>query len=227
MNYKNVILIVVSHTDDETLGIGGSIARHVESGDKVFAISMTDGVGSRDLNFHEAKAERLNAAQEAAKELDFEWLSGGDFPDNSMDKIGILEIIKKIEAAKRLVNPNIVYTHSHADLNIDHQITCKAVLTAFRPQPSEIYEEIRAFEVPSATDYGHRSITGYFQPNLYVDITRTWHKKLRALNCYSQEMRESPHTRSLEGLENLARLRGNQCGVKLAESFEILRKIER
>ena len=40
-------------------------------------------------------------------------------------------------------------------------------------------------------------------------------------------MRESPHARSLEGIENLARLRGNQCGVKLAESFEILRKIDR
>ena len=227
MNHKNIILIVVSHTDDETLGIGGSIVRHVESGDKVFAISMTDGVGSRDLNFQGVDIERLNAAREAAKELNFEWLSGGDFPDNSMDKVGILEVAKKIEEAKRLVNPNIIYTHSYADLNIDHQITCKAVLTAFRPQPSEIYEEIRTFEVPSATDYGHRSTTGYFQPNLYVDITRTWHKKLKALKCYSQEMREFPHARSLEGLENLAKLRGNQCGVQLAECFEILRKIER
>jgi len=227
MNHRNIVLIIVSHSDDETLGMAGSIVRHVEKGDKVFAISMTDGVGSRDINSNGAAIERINAAKEAAKELDFEWLSGGNFPDNSMDKVGILEIVKKIEASKRLVNPNIIYTHSHADLNIDHQITCKAVLTAFRPQPLETYEEIRAFEVPSATDYGQRSITGCFQPNLYIDITRTWHRKLKALKCYSQEMRESPHPRSLEGLENLAKLRGNQCGVQFAESFEILRKIER
>ena len=190
-------------------------------------VSMTDGIGARDLNSDKAEIERLDAAREAARVLSFEWLSGGNFPDNSMDTVGILEIVKKIEDAKNIVNPNIIYTHSHADLNIDHQITSKAVLTAFRPQPSEIYEEIRAFEVPSATDYGTGPITGFFQPNLFVDITRTWCKKLKALNCYQQEMRESPHARSLEGLENLAKLRGNQCGVQMAESFEILRKIER
>ena len=227
MDREKVILIVVAHTDDEALGMGGTIARHKEVGDKIYAISMTDGVESREESSHGAIAERLSAAKEAAKELGFEWLSGGNFPDNSMDTVGILKIARKIEATKKLINPHIIYTHSHADLNIDHQITSKAVLTAFRPQPSEIYEEIRAFEVPSATDYGSGSITGCYQPNLFIDITKTWYKKLKALNCYAQEMRDPPHTRSLEGLENLAKLRGNQCGVHLAESFEILRKIQR
>jgi LmbE family N-acetylglucosaminyl deacetylase len=207
--------------------MGGTIYRHSLSGDKVFAMSLTDGVGSRESQEICASAERLNAANQASDELKFEWLCGENFPDNGMDTIGVLEIAKRIEAAKLAVKPNLIYTHSYADLNVDHQITCKAVLTAFRPQPGEIFEEIRTFEVPSSTDYGHNSVTGAYNPNLFVDISSAWHKKVLALKYYQQEMRDSPHSRSFDGLENLAKLRGNQCGVKYAESFEIIRRIER
>jgi len=216
---------VVAHADDETLGMGGSIARHVDAGDRVFAVSMTDGVGSRDDNLNNEREKRLFDASEAAKTLGFEWLPGEDFPDNSMDTVGILAVAKKIEIAKSMISPHIVYSHSHADLNVDHQVTCKAVLTAFRPQPTETYEEIRTFEVPSATDYGYAAVTGLYQPNLFVDITLTWERKLKALKCYGSEIRQAPHPRSLEGLKTLAKLRGGQCGVRLAESFEIIRKI--
>ena len=82
-----------------------------------------------------------------------------DFPDNKMDTIPLLEIVKVIENLKKEINPNIIYTHSTADLNIDHRIITEAALTAFRPQAGEILEEIRLYEVPSATDYSHPKIT--------------------------------------------------------------------
>ena len=44
---KNKILIIVAHPDDETLGCGGAIARHVRNNDKVFCISFTNGVSER------------------------------------------------------------------------------------------------------------------------------------------------------------------------------------
>ena len=226
MSPKKTVLILVAHSDDETLGMGGSIARHVDAGDRVYAISMTDSAGSRGHNSHAADIERLSAAKAAAREIKFEWLSGGNFPDNAMDTVGILEVVNKIKVVKRLVNPNNIYTHSCPGLNIYHQITSKAVLTAFRPQPSETDEEIRAFEVPSSTDYSCGAITGCYQPNLFIDISKTWSQKLKALNCYANEMRESPHARSMEGLENLARSRG-KSDVKLAETFEIIRSIQR
>jgi hypothetical protein len=90
-----------------------------------------------------------------------------------------------------------------------------------------VWEEIRTFEVASATDYGHKSITKEFTPNLYVDISETWQTKLAALNEYSMEMREPPHTRSFDGLENLAKFRGYQVGLPYAEAFEIIRKVDR
>ena len=101
-----------------------------------------------------------------------------------------------------------------------------AVLTAFRPQPGEFCKELRVFEVPSATDYGHESIIGRFLPNLFIAISETWGHKLSALEAYSKEIRDYPHSRSLEAIKNLAKIRGNQNGLRMAEAFQIIRKIE-
>ena len=90
----------------------------------------------------------------------------------------------------------------------------------------EICKEIRLFEVASATNYGNPSITSTFSPNLFVNITNQWPEKADALNAYSAEMREYPHTRSIQGIKNLASLRGNQVGYELAEAFEVIRKLE-
>lgn len=224
---KNIILVVVAHTDDETLGLGGTIAKHVENGDTVYGVSMTDGVGARVEQDGEEIKKRAHASIKAGNILGLTWLEGGSFPDNSMDTVPLLAVVKVIEKAKSLVKPNLVYCHSSADLNVDHRVVSQATLTAFRPQPNDIWEEIRTFEIASATDYGHKSITNLFYPNLYIDIKATWNKKLSALREYEMEMRDAPHTRSFEGLENLAKHRGYQVGLYYAEAFEIIRKIER
>ena len=120
----------------------------------------------------------------------------------------------------------IVYTHSGADLNVDHRVVSNAVLTAFRPQPNEKCKELRLFEVASATDYGNPAITGSFSPNLFLNISNEWSSKVRALEAYNAEMRDYPHSRSIKGIQNLAKLRGNQVGYELAEAFEVIRKLE-
>ena len=224
---SEVVLVIVARTDDETLGVGGTIARHVENGDIVYGMSMTNGVGSREGKLYESIQQRREAALRAANILGLTWLVEGNFPDNEMDTISMLSVTKVIESVKDQIKPTIVYTHSMADLNIDHRIVAQATFTAFRPQPYEVWKEIRTFEIPSATDYGHKDVTASFYPNLYVSIEKTWDAKLRALKEYSSEMRSAPHTRSLAGVQNLAKYRGNQVGVVLAEAFQIIRKVER
>lgn len=224
---KHVVLVIVAHMDDEALGMGGTIAKHFMDGDVVYAISMTDGVGARNQKKKVKRKDRVEASINVEKILGFTWLKGGDFPDNEMDSISLLSVVKLIEKVKSQIHPTLVYTHSSADLNIDHRIVNQATLTAFRPQPNEIFQEIRTFEVASATDYGHKSITNLFIPNLYINITETWKIKLIALNEYKMEMHNNPHSRSFQGLENLAKYRGNQAGLHYAEAFEIIRKIER
>jgi LmbE family N-acetylglucosaminyl deacetylase len=223
---KQTVLVIVAHTDDEVLGAGGSIAKHSATGDVVYAVAMTDGVSARGVS-HTAKKYRYSASKRAAEILGFTWLANGGFEDNEMDATPLLRIVQFIETIKKEISPDIIYTQCGADLNIDHRIVNQATLTAFRPIPDEDWTEIRAFEVPSATDYGHRSLGSIFCPNLFIDITEFFEKKMAALAAYQDEMRESPSSRSYEGIENMAKYRGNQAGVFYAEAFEILRKIIR
>ena len=66
---KNIILFVVAHTDDETIGSGGTIARHKSLGDKVYAMSFTDGISSRKKNQDKKIRQRLEASKKASKIL--------------------------------------------------------------------------------------------------------------------------------------------------------------
>ena len=225
--YNKKILIVAAHTDDETLGMGGTIARHIKNGDEVFAISMTNGVASRNESSQIEVEFRVKASNQAAQKLGFKWLSPEQFPDNAMDTIPLLDIVKSIENVKYKINPSIIYCNSSADLNIDHRITAEATLTAFRPQHNETWHEIRLFEVPSSTDFGYKAITNSFTPNLYINIADTFNLKIEALKEYDQEIKQYPNSRSYKGLENLAKYRGNQVGLYYAEAFEVIRKIER
>ena len=128
------ILVVVAHTDDETLGLGGTIARHSSIGDSVYGIAMTDGVSARNNKTKQKIKNRKKASISAGKIIGLKWIKGGNFTDNALDSVPLLKIIKVIENAKSKINPSIIYTHSASDLNIDHRKVCEATLTAFRPQ---------------------------------------------------------------------------------------------
>lgn len=218
------ILFVVAHADDETLGAGATIAKLASQYNEIKVMSMTDGVGSRGEGEDRA-FERKKAAHQASKSLGFDWISQNSFPDNELDTVPLLEIIKLIEVIKLEFSPHIIYTNSPADLNLDHRRVAEAVLTAFRPEPENNNYEMYSFEVPSSTDYGHNSFFGTFQPNYYENIERYWPDKISALKCYGNEIKPYPHSRSLKGIENLARLRGSQVGIEMAEAFQLIRAI--
>lgn len=224
---KNNILVVAAHPDDEVLGMGGTIARHVAEGDTVSVLFLGDGVSSRDNSVSEEIEKRKKCAKNASTILGFEMLGFEGFPDNGFDLVSMLEIVKTIEKTKSIVAPNIVYTNHCGDLNIDHRIACQAVLTAFRPQPSEIFTEIRCFEVNSSTEWGGLAGLEAFHPNTYVDIGPYLKILLNAYSCYVDEVRADPHARSLESLKIAALRRGREIGVDAAEAFVTVRRIIR
>ena len=138
----------------------------------------------------------------------------------------MIKIIKKIENIKKKFNPELLITHNFSDLNIDHRIIAEAALTAFRPEPNSKLKKFITFEVPSSTDFRNLKKKN-FHPNLYIDINHTINFKLKALSCYESEIKKYPHSRSKKAIENLAKIRGNQVGLKFAESFEIIRHVEK
>jgi N-acetylglucosamine malate deacetylase 1 len=218
------ILIVAAHSDDEALGCAGTMAKHIASGDEVHTLFMTDGVSSRNSADFQGGIERLSNAELAAKIIGVSSMKNFDFPDNKMDQVALLEIVQPIESLIDQLQPDIIYTHHIGDLNIDHQITHKAVMTACRPQPGFCVKSIYTFEVLSSTEW---QTNGYlqFMPNLLVDITQQIEIKRKVLEAYSQEMRSPPHSRSIDNVIRLNAVRGNSVGLDYAEAFISIREL--
>ena len=217
----NKVLVVVAHPDDEVIGCGGTIARHVKNGETVQVVFLADGFGSRDNG-----VDRSKQANEAAIFLGCNPPIFLNLPDNQLDTLPLLNIVKKVEAIVSRFKPDIVYTHNFGDLNIDHQITHRAVITACRPEPGFSVKEIYSFEVLSATHWQSRSMGVPFVPNYFVNISDYIELKINALHFYDQEMRDYPHIRSYNSVEDLSKFRGGLVGVKNAEAFCIERLIK-
>jgi LmbE family N-acetylglucosaminyl deacetylase len=225
---SKIVLVVAAHPDDEVLGCGGTIARHVAEGDRVEVVFFTDGVGSRypaeNSEFQTEQLVRSESGRRAAEILGIPSPICFGFPDNRLDAIDLLDLVKSVENVARRIQPSIVYTHWAGDLNVDHRLVFQSVITAFRPMADSSVTTIRSFEVPSSTEWGDQSLAQAFRPNLFVAIDRFLELKLRALNAYAQEMRPFPHPRSHAALEALARWRGAESGLDAAEAFVTIRE---
>lgn len=215
------ILVVAAHPDDEVLGAGATIARHARKGDNTYVVYTADGEGARGhLNSLEA---RKTAARKAASILGVKETFFLDFPDNRLDTVSLLDVTQAIEKIIDDISPSRIYTHYPRDLNIDHELTARAVLTACRPQPGIAVKEVLAFETLSNTEWSGPLSGLEFSPNYFVNCAETLDLKIEALRCYEAEMRDFPHPRSYEGVKALALYRGVQAGYTSAEAFQILR----
>jgi N-acetylglucosamine malate deacetylase 1 len=223
------VLIVASHPDDEILGVGGTIARHADEGDMVNILIMATGATSRgessqDPDYRAEMASLRKSAGDAARILGAREPRFAALPDNRMDELPLLDVVKTIERVVGELQPQIIYTHFGGDLNIDHRITLQAVITAARPIPGSAVTAIRCFETPSSTEWQDPN-EPCFAPRLFVNIEQQFSRKINALNCYAAEMRPFPHARSLQSVEALARWRGGQAGLRAAEAFTTIREI--
>jgi LmbE family N-acetylglucosaminyl deacetylase len=227
---KKRVLVVAAHPDDEVLGCGGTIAKLAREGNDYYTLILGEGITSRDEKRDRTKRENEIAAlrkhtKDANKILGVKKVYTYAFPDNRFDTVPLLEIIKAIDNIKRSVKPDIVFTHHYGDLNIDHQITFKAVMTAFRPIKDESVKEIYSFEIPSSTEWNGPSSLTYFMPDYFVDINKSLEIKTNALKEYKTELREFPHPRSLEAVEINAKQWGRKMGIEAAEAFKTIRRI--
>lgn len=226
------VLIVAAHPDDEVLGVGGTAARHAAQGDSVFALILGEGQTSRGEHREDVGRDIVCGLHkntiESAAAIGFKEVFFTDFPDNRFDSVDLLDMVKAVEKKLREISPQIVYTHYSGDLNIDHERTARAVLTATRPMLDCCVEEIYAFETLSSSewnfDYSRQPV---FCPNVFVDITDCYDKKEQAMKCYVSEICEFPHPRSLVGMDALSKMRGMAAGMERAEAFMLVRSVRR
>lgn len=215
------VLVVAAHPDDELLGAGGTVRRHVLAGDKVVSFIACEGVSMR---YDEAHRRRLDEhIRRAAAILGVDDIRQGDLPDQRLDTVPLVSIVSRIEELVREVQPSVVYTHFGGDVNHDHRVLFQAVQVAVRPYAAPCVREVYAFETPSSTEWGAPRVHGAFLADVYVDISSTLDAKVEAFQCYEREVRPFPHPRSGEALRARAATWGSVVGVAAAEPFQVVR----
>ena len=218
------ILIIAPHPDDEVLGCGGTIVKHVSSGDEVYLCIVTKAYPP-DWSEDEIP-RRKQEVLKANEILGIKKTYFLDFPTVRLDTIPQKELADSISRLVNEVKPEIVYVPHKGDVNRDHHLVFAATLVATRPQPALRIRKVLCYEVLSETEWGVPSVENAFIPNVYVDISETLETKLKAMSEYKSELKEFPHPRSLEAISALAKVRGAAAGVKAAEAFMLVREVQ-
>lgn len=217
---KKRVLVIAAHPDDELLGCGGTVALHTLRGDHVTSIIVCEG---ESLRYEGQNIQQQSHIYKAAEILGVQDVRSLQFPDQKLEKYLLTDIIDPLLKIVREVRPQIVYLQYGGDVNRDHKILFEASLVVTRPTEDSI-EVVYAYDTASSTEWGYPR---NFIPDTWVDISNTLETKLQAMACYTSELREYPHPRSLQALENKARAWGNQCCLESAETFMTIRRIYR
>lgn len=224
------ILVIAAHPDDETLGCGGTIARLTSERKEVHILILGEGITSRRTEIEASSKEEIRMLRKNSREagaiLGTTDIHFESFPDNRFDSVPFLEIVKVIESYIEKIRPHTVFTHHGGDLNIDHSMTSRAVLTATRPIPGCPVKHLYAFETLSATEWSFGQISKSFVPNCFINVKNHINQKINAMEAYGGEIRNFPHPRSSKAIKTLANLRGSMAGMEIAEAFFIIRTLK-
>lgn len=226
---KNKILVLAAHPDDEVLGCGGTLIHAVRAKSKIKIVFLGEGVSARFAYGKEdskesllAKKIRENEAKKALKLININDYYFGDRHCTKFDKYPLSNFVKEIEKILDYYKPNIIFTHSKIDLNIDHGIVHQATMIACRPRKNLSVKKIFSFEVPCSSNW---TFEEKFNPNYYIDISSSINLKVKAFSKYKNETRPFPFPRSEKGIKTLAKFRGMQSGLKFAEAFRLERAL--
>lgn len=216
------VLVIAPHMDDEVLGCGGTVAKHVDQGDKVYVCFVAHRV--YDHKFDEEKNEiEKNHALRAKRILGYLEAKFLGLSDERLD-VAIQDIVIPLEKYYQKVRPDIVYVCHGGDVNQDHRAVFQASMVVLRSFTTISPIRVLSYEVPSSTEQSQAFLGPKFVPNYYVNIEKYLDKKIDALRAYKTELRSYPHPRSVKAIKALAFKRGSEIGFKAAEAFMMIRE---
>lgn len=222
------ILVIAAHPDDEVLGMGGTIAKLVKEGKVVDVLIVTDGSSSqyRDSGqLAEIIEAKKKETRNCANMLGVRDIYYGGLPDMKLDCTPHIDINQAIEKVIDKVQPDTVFTHFWGDVNMDHQNVYKSTLVTVRPVLGQVVRNLYCYRVPSSTEWTPNKDDTMFMPNYFVDIEQYAEQKYKAFACYSTELRDYPHPRSVQYLRESDKAAGLRVGMLAAEEFVMLRKL--
>lgn len=219
---NKTVLVIAPHMDDETLAMGGTIAKHIRAGDRVLVCFVAHRIYGGKFD-EKANQREMNCSLLAKDILGYEEAEFLNLNDERLD-VAVQDIIKPLEKYINQAAPDVVYSNFFGDNNQDHRAVFQAVRVVLRPYAKTRVLEWYLYETPSSTDQSPPVPESAFMPNYYVEVDKTFKMKIKALKAYETELRNSPHPRSEEYLTALAVKRGGEVGFKKAEAFMIMRR---
>lgn len=215
------VLIIAPHMDDEILGCGATIAKHVDQGDEVYVCVVAHRIYNHVFDKEKNDIE-INHSQMAKELLGYKEIIYLDLNDERLD-VCLQDIIIPLEGCVSKIKPEIVYIPFYEDNNQDHRAVFEASQVVLRPLATDFIKQIFMYETSSSTDQSPPILKNSFLPNYYINVENYLDKKIRAARCYETENRNYPHPRSERALIVLAEKRGIEIGFRAAEAFVILR----
>ena len=214
------ILVIGAHPDDETLGVGGTVVKHIANGATAELCVVT--AGYEPLITREEMDARRKEALDASAILGFSNTHFLELPAVKLDTLPKIQLNDSLKKVIDSFKPDTVYTTGDTDMNMDHRYVHEATMVAARPRPGCSVKRLLTYELPSSTEWGAMMLGTPFTPNVFVDISETLDKKIEAMKAYKMELKEFPHPRSLKNIEAMATFRGASVGVKAAEAFRLI-----
>lgn len=222
MNRK--IIVVAPHPDDETLGCGGTILRHISEGDEVYWLIATEM--QKSLGFSDEQINRrMNQIHEIVNYYGFKNVLRMPFPTTRLDTIPFGNIVEAMSDIFVTVQPEIVYLPYRGDVHTDHRIVFDAAISCTKWFRYPHVKRVLAYETLSETDFGANPDDNGFRPNVYMNIENFVERKLDAMKLYTGEMGAFPFPRSEIAIMSLAKLRGVAAGSEAAEAFMLIKEI--
>lgn len=222
----NKVIVVAPHADDEIIGCGATIAKHIFDGDEVIVIIATNASkGAPELFSEQDVKVTRNEAKNAHKVLGIKETYFLDFPAPALNAFPEFKISLELSKIFQKISANHLYLPHPGDIHQDHKAIYRAALVAARPQVNHKINNIYCYETLSETEWTpiHEKP---FVPNHFVDVTEVFTKKEEAMKCFKSQIKMFPHSRSLETFEALAKFRGATVGVERAEAFIVERQIK-
>ena len=216
------VLAIMCHPDDMELDCSGTLLKYKAEGHRVVVCHAANGnMGHYEIMPDELREIRAKEAKNAAEIAGFELISAdiGDLCLNSADTEQVKKIIKVIRYAK----PDVIITHSSNDYCSDHNELSKLVFKAsFDATCPHFYPELGEACSLTPIYYTDNEDGIGSVPTEYVDITDYIDIKEKMLACHESQLKWLKEHDGIDVVATLrteAAFRGNQSGVKYAETF--------
>lgn len=220
----STILVVAPHPDDETLGCGGTLLRHIEKGDSVHWLIVTS-IHQKHGFKKEKVEERSGEIDKVSAKYDFVHTHQLNFPTTMLDQIGVSKLVEGISQVFNKIKPEVVYTPYKGDIHTDHHVVFNAVVSCTKWFRYTSVKKVLVYETLSETEFGMNPDDRGFRPNVFVNITPYLNKKIEIMSIFNSEIGEFPFPRSERAIRALAEYRGSSSGCKASEAFMLLKEI--